>query len=756
MGTAMTTVQQAPQSRDKMQESSRRRSSRFQEIIDRVYQQAGAELILDLSNIRKKLNFKANSLADGERPAKRQKRESVRCLCHLTIWDNRDGFAAVPLTSKSNYCYVTGADNGVHGHFVDIELDKPFIIQAAEIRVPVTTKDVSALEIIDKYFLEFKIIPCKAGSRWPPMPILGKSDGDHFGHDIKKDGSEELQGAIVARYTHLPTPPDINVPLSVFFLHEGRTYRTKYGLQVISAWQKADAGRVEKQSRGLDLGSFLRDQPNGIHSPGKAKNEHLEPLMAFMQEKSLLKPVPQTQPEVCYSFSSRLAQREDVAQEFRNATIRGYRCPVCTTTLCRNLEELQFHLTTMHAQYTFAVKPRTDPATNEVSQVHIRVDLPRRPTVKKGPDNGELSWVAPTSPFDLRAFMSGDLSWLGGAAPMKLQPSSRPTTGYPLADSVPNFRRPDRKKIKPITLETRGADDQPEYMYTSVSNRPVSPDEDPRSESDDEIDNEWQIAMQMERLDLIAEKGNWSLYERELAKRWDRHRMEEQLEHPAYLSNSLIRFARKHKQWLRNSGGDELLPCFFDFLERLKERDVIDNNVVVDVNELIFADDPLDPFPTTTGEPTAAGTTPRYGTAMPPPATTVQQLAGQAQEQAQNPSPKLVCPICSTVVKPRPKRKVVIFCQDPRCTTPSQRYHRECVLALPTLRKAKERVAASARIEDETMTYILKFWSCEACTARRKERATSKAEVSRGVGRSVAKNPSTRNGVRRGLASGEV
>ncbi|ETI24448.1 hypothetical protein G647_03817 [Cladophialophora carrionii CBS 160.54] len=760
-GAAMTTVQQTLQSRDKKRESSIRRSTRFKEIVDRVYQQAGAELILDLSNIRKKLNFKTNSLDDGERPAKRQKRDSVRCLCHLTVWDNRDGFAAVPLTSKSSYCWVTGAENGAHGHFVDIELDKPFIVRAAEIRVPVTTKNVSALEVIDKYFLEFKIIPCKAGSRWPPMPILGKSDGDHFGHDIKQDGSEELQGAIVARYTHLPTPPDINVPLSVFFLHEGRTYRTKYGLQVISAWQKADAGRVEQESRGLNLDSFLRDQPDGIHPHGKAKNQQLEPLVAFLQEKSLPKPVPQTQPEVCYSFSGRFAQRPDVAQEFRNATVRGYQCPVCTATRCRKLEELQFHLTTMHTKYTFSVKPRIDPATNEVCQVHIKVDQPKRSTARKGADNGEMSWVAPTSAFDLRGFMSGDHSWVGGPAPIKVQPSSRPTIGYPLAEDVPDFRLSNRKKIKPIPLETRGADDGPEYMYTSVSNRPVSPDEDPRSESDDEIDNEWQIAMQMERLDLIAERGNWSPYERELAKRWDRHRMEEQLEHPAYISNSLIRFARKHRQWLRNSGGDELLPCFFDFLERLKERDVIDNNVVMDVNELIFVDDPPQPFPTTTGGTTPVATTttttPRHGTSMPPPATPVQQVPGQVQEHApQTLAPKLMCPLCSKVVKFKPKRNAAVFCQDPRCATPSQRYHLECILPSTTSRKGKERAVTPISAQDEALTSMLRVWSCQACKARRKGRATSKAEGSRGGGKSMAKNPSTRYRERSGLGSAQV
>ena len=245
---AAAAVVRHPRLKSRLGERSKRRSDRFKEVLDRVYEQVDAELILDLNNIRKKLNFKTNSIDDGERPAKRQKRDTVRCLCHLTIWDNRDGYAAVPLITKSSYCSVTGVDNGVHGHFVELELEKPFVIKAVEIRVPVTTKGISALEIIDKYFLEFKIIPCRVDSRWPPMPLLGQSDGDHFGHDVKKAGSEELQGAIVARYTHLPTAPDSEVPLSVFFLEEGKTFRTKYGLQVQSWWQKAGATPIGRQS----------------------------------------------------------------------------------------------------------------------------------------------------------------------------------------------------------------------------------------------------------------------------------------------------------------------------------------------------------------------------------------------------------------------------------------------------------------------------------------------------------------------------
>ena len=215
------------------------------------------------------------------------------------------------------------------------------------------------------------------------------------------------------------------------------------------------------------------------------------------------------------------------------------------------------------------------------------MDQPKQPVVKKEEEEKQdLSWIAPAASFDLGAFVSGDHSWTGGTvtpSTVTSKPiptsSSRQTTGYLLAKNVPDFRKEDRKRWKAVKLETKHTHDEPELVYTSISHRAVSPSEEPRSETDDEIDNEWQIAIHMERLDLVAAEEKWSPYKRELTKRWDRHRMEEQLEHSKYLSNSLIRFVRKQKEWLRSSEDDELLQCLFDFLLRLRDRRVIDHNV---------------------------------------------------------------------------------------------------------------------------------------------------------------------------------
>lgn len=710
-------------------------------LLDKVYEQPDAEITLDLINIRKKLNFKTNSLDDMERPAKRQKRDTVKCQCYLTIWDNRDGYATAPLVSKSEYCHVTATETTSNGFFVDLSLDRPFTVSAHDLKVSVRSRSgEEAFALIDKYFLEIKIIPCRNDSRWPPVPLLGKSDGDHFAPDIKRNGAELLQGAIVARYTHLPQPPEGDIPLSVFFLHQGRTYRTKYGLQVSSTWQKAGERpkTARREGQGLDLDSF---RPPPKATVAEAANG-TEAVPKVAESQKVAETVQANPPEVCYNFCS------TVDQKFRYATVKGYRCPLCAIWKTTKLHRLQFHLSTMHSKYMFSVqKPRRDPVSNDLTHIQIKVDL--APPVKKEEDLLTFEWHVPAAPFDLSAYAQGDRGWVGStnikaspgeeSAAITLPATDHAASVFLPAARVPDFRQSKRRKYKAIQLHPEFAD--PEPVYTSISHRPVSPSEEPRSETDDEIDNQWQIDLHMERLDLVAKRKGWNDYERELSRRWDKHRMEEQLEHSRYLSNSLIRFVRKHRKWLKN-GNDELLQIFWDFLERLKERGVIDDDVVCDVNLLIFRESP-EPA-STKKQPNESRESPMTRKRRRECSTAGSQQhepsarpeASPATEVPRQAPPMKSCGLCSEPVT-RANRNGVM-CADPECATPRAVYHRSCADQQQELasghghkRKGKDvapvpgpaTVAATTRLPDEFERWD---WSCQACVKRQKARAKEK------------------------------
>ncbi|KAL6243421.1 hypothetical protein RBB50_009413 [Rhinocladiella similis] len=746
---------------------------------DKVYEEPDAELTLDLRNIRKKLNFKRHSHDDGDRTAKRQKRDMIKCQCYLTVWDNRDGYNIAPLVSRSEYCFVTPRETESNGYFVDVELERPFSIRASELKVSVLVRNEETFALVDKYFLELKIIPCRSDSRWPPVPILGKSDGDHFAPDIKRNGAELLQGAVVARYTHLPQAPEADTPLSVFFLHEGRTYRTKYGLQVDSIWQKSSSGPNTARRRldGLDLDSFRTaeqkasntdrepsalEPERNVSTLGKTSTHGSKGSLASESHNgpkkgtngavaTCLEP-----PEVCYDFCS------NVEQKFRYATVKGYRCPLCAIWKTSKLDRLVFHLSTMHAKYNFQLqKPQRDPVSKELTHIQIRVDP--APIVKRREEH-DIDWEAPTQPFDLPAYAKGDRDWVDSTEAKKQYPEASKATlqsaqqSLPLSRSaatVPDFRKPRRKKYKAIKLQSKYG--EPELVHTSLSHRPVSPSEDARSETDDEIDNDWQIELHMERLDFEGRRGGWSDCERDLYKRWDRHRMEEKLEHSRYLPNSLVRFVRKYRTWLKN-GNDELLQVFFDLMERLKEHAIIDDDVICEVNALIFqASPPPEPSkqaghsgtlrsltPTRRSSRHLKADTPKNDTphAQNPPVLEVQRQA--------RPQPSinraLVCGHCSTPV-PR-ARKSAVYCVDPECETPGVTYHINCaeeaagVKASQAKMNGKRKAIGSETgaalvtglaVEDRS---ILDFstWCCRTCKQRQKDRQREEKRLAASAG----------------------
>ncbi|KAJ9646016.1 hypothetical protein H2204_000678 [Knufia peltigerae] len=732
---------------------------------DKVYEEPDAELTLDLSNIRKKLNFKNNAHDDGERPSKRQKRETIKCQCYLTVWDNRDGYNIAPLVSKSEYCYVSPREIEPNGFFVDVELEKPFSIRASELKVSVLVRNEEIFALIDNYFLELKIIPCRSDSRWPPIPLLGKSDGDHFAPDIKRNGAEVLQGAVVARYTHLPQAPEADTALSVFFLHEGRTYRTKYGLQVDSIWQKSSSrsSTTRRRPDGLDLDLFRTPEQkasNADQETNALESERSNSTLAKLSTngisgsavsgfhnglKSRTDGADATvveHPEVCYDFCS------TVEQKFRYATVKGYRCPLCAIWKTSKLDRLVFHLSTMHAKYSFQLqRPQRDPVSKELTHIQIKVNHP--PTVKKG-DEHVIAWEAPPKPFNLPAYANGDRDWVGSTETKKQSPEgSRGTlqsAHQPLplpkpATAIPDFRTPRRKKFKAVKLLSKYGEQ--ELVHTSISHRPVSPSEDGRSETEDEIDNEWQVELHMERLDFEGRRGGWTDCERDLYKRWDRHRMEEQLEHSRYLPNSLVRFARKHRAWLKH-GNEELLEVFLDFLDRLKQHATIDDDTICEVNALIFRASPPPESSRQAGHNgTLRSQTPTRRSSRHLKADTSKSDTPQSQNP---PTPgvqhherlqpsidrTLRCGHCSTPV-PR-ARKSAVYCVDPECETPGITYHINCAeeaVGWKPRRKGKgKRKTNGPETGAELVTGLgvqdrssleLSTWCCPPCTRRRKD-----------------------------------
>ena len=608
-----------------------RRSSRKLE--EQTYDNDLAELVLNLSSIRKLLNFISNRPEESERPQKRVKKDYVKCQCSLTIWDNRPNLGTSDaIVKRSVFCTLTSTDNGVYGPCVLISLDKPFIIKAGELKVPLFRDGEASLEIVDGYFMEVKIIPTRADVDWPPLPILGKSDGDHYSGPGRLP-SEALAGALVMKYKELPKAPDSNTPLKAFFLYDGVTFKTKYGLEVSAKWRRPSSRTEDLFDAQVGVGKVLPlHHPSNIQSSRKslATKEAVDSRIPN-NDITLVQSVKQRRRKVkvVYHFEPNTCRSQGVPVQYRTAEVAGLICPACPAFKASDLQELRFHFLSSHHKYNFALgEVIEDKVSGELREVIIEVTpvpIPK-PTSRRIKQEEEFEWVVKATPFDLAAFLDGDTSWLGTAGEdskfaRRIYPApasevkvlTDPITsrraqhdGFLSAEDVRDFRKAKRKKHANVKL-VRRIDDKV-ATYSSVSHRQTYPSEDPMSDTDDEVEDEWFIQRHLENLAIAAKEESWNSMKQELFRRWDRHRLEEKLEHTRFLSDSLIRFVRKEERWLAKADA-RLENAFAQLLGELSRARLIGTRVPARVQDMISLaiavplTDPLEERDTRTNKP---------------------------------------------------------------------------------------------------------------------------------------------------------
>ena len=156
-------------------EAPTRRSLR--KVQEQLYYHDDAELIINIVSVRKKLDFTINK----QRPPKRLKCDPITCQCSLTIWDTGSkGSEADPIVEKNVFGRLSVSMIEAYRPSVDVELEKPFMIQAADLKVPLEYNDELSLGLGESYIMELKLVPTRSDADWPPIPILGRSILLHY------------------------------------------------------------------------------------------------------------------------------------------------------------------------------------------------------------------------------------------------------------------------------------------------------------------------------------------------------------------------------------------------------------------------------------------------------------------------------------------------------------------------------------------------------------------------------------------------
>jgi VEFS-Box of polycomb protein len=579
------------------------RSTRLRDQLVEKFHQEDAELIFNVKGIRRKLNYRENL---EDRPNKRIKREAVRCRCYLAVWDNREGHRQLePILKRSEDCLVTPASTASDVHAVEIELDRPFRIPVREFFVPIVTKDgrLTKWAVGDKYLLEIKIIPCNTSELWPPIPILSKSEESLTRDLVKRKDLAFTEGMLISNYTNLPHAPAVGLPLNVSFDQGGRTFKTKFGLEVNAEWtyprfhdakiKKAEdilAKKFNEEEKIDPLCRSIDNGPSAVNLPSKLKK--------------LNRPLPaKTTVKVSYIWD--IETRTPVPRESRKGTIEGLRCPICHVHEFSDLKRLQFHFCNNHDKYRFRLeKEERDLQTDDLKCVVFRVEVaeivrPRAANHIK--DEREFSWQKPERPFEIDAYISGDQTWVGAlrrrraAAP---QPPPFQVTRFSTlndtvgtagqrstfrsATQVPEIPLPSRKKFHVPVAKTMGRTS----FYRSINHRAMETGE-ALSETDDDIDDDWLIKRQH---DAIAETEQLTQVERSFRQKWNAHVMVEGCPSARYVSDVLVRFVRRNADWLRDADDERgMVSQFGELTSMLVERSLVSASVVKDC-QLILRD----------------------------------------------------------------------------------------------------------------------------------------------------------------------
>jgi hypothetical protein len=308
-------------------------------------------------------------------------------------------------------------------------------------------------------------------------------------------------------------------------------------------------------------------------------------------------------------------------REFREASLDGYSCLACRRREYQSLTDLLFHLSTYHFKYKYTVEDEEqeedeNPISGDPQIIVIKIDVAdpekKKPLKKtfKNPDT-EIDWVAPSRPFDVDAFLNGDHTWTGqghkkpvkGPRPL-LNGTSTSTSalnkrkvGFTPAEEVQEIPVPERKRCKVIPSRTRNNT----AFFRSVSHRPMRLSESPLSESDDDMDDSWIRDKHRER---IQEHEDLIDAEKEFLVRWDMHVMAEHYPHGRYISDSLVRFVRKEKIWLRQS---DMWRELQKLIAELKAHDVVDAKVATGCFKILWNDETAESCANAGGIPAANG-----------------------------------------------------------------------------------------------------------------------------------------------------
>lgn len=520
------------------------------DMLDKISKKQKPVLKIDVQGLRCRSKGQPKPKADDGEP--RVKTELVdithslklRCPCRveITIWENEDKRSLVRRDYREAVLRAYPTESGET--VFDLDLEEPFYVEISKLFVTVDKGDRWKKMVTAEYTLDIKIY------------FTDIEDQDAVLRETIKPSSaytdRDKLTPLVVEWVKLPRCPseDERLPL---YRALGKTQKIvlNYDLAVDMAWKMSKDTPMTVYNRALR--TFRTQQlPSPVSEPPSQPKQFSQVTYIFRDE---------------YLAKTRVLVRD------------GYFCFVCTEKHFGTFEELHFHLKSHHHYFTFFVEKEEKKEPDAIVLLaRIEVEVSDQPENERPSRNGfserDIDWLAPGKPFDMGRYLDGDNSWVAPSTKAKRRAPVNRSESAPVPAPTLNLKRrrpeevaelqPGRRKRFKVPKAPEGVS-----FFRRISKRPLEENEW-LSESDDNIDEGW---LKLRRNRTIS-VSNCAETKKAFMMKLDNYVQDEGLSADAYAGDTLVRFARAHREWLR-------IPSMAEELSR-KANELFDDGIVSD------------------------------------------------------------------------------------------------------------------------------------------------------------------------------
>ena len=493
------------------------------------------------------VNLCTRSDSNEESPLRSHRRQSSRCIISVSLF-NRNPRSLEPVTKQTRNCTLVIAQSSKD---IKIKLEEPFRFHRG-------------LSELSSQSIQITLYPAKdEKAAWPPIPVTSMSASSSLLADSER---RLVRDGLHATCTEFPLRIPARKRVKVIYATGGAMFRTHYSLELALTYPISFHFRITSPQSRL---------------PGFATRTVARHIA--------------TAPEVVgvtTSYTLASAQDQSLPAEVRKADFTGFHCPLCLRTRSQtefeDIVALRFHFATAHPAHRVVLEEvKSNTRGRDTTKYIIKISAANQKEAKFA--SRWLTWVAPSSPFDVAAYVDGEESWVssrsttgnkGSALVVESRAEAlrRENNGFLPVQYIQDIPVHQRSKYPVPITRTR----TPVPLFTSITRRVLQPDEE-LSESDDEIDETWVRDKHAEEVMNVKREP---LEFRELQIRWNDHVRSEQISSAFYCNDVFFRWVKKDQEWIRSS--EKRLDFYHRFSRQLWEAGKISKGVATSCRAMIY------------------------------------------------------------------------------------------------------------------------------------------------------------------------